>query len=680
MEPDFKGWVTKYGVKCSDGRTIEAGSFAHQTGAQVPLVWQHGHDTPTNILGHVKLEDRPEGTWGEAFFNTSANAAHTKEAVAHKDLDSMSIYANKLVERGKVVSHGVIREVSLVLAGANPEAKIEHVSIRHADGDIEELHDEAIIKVGSELEVEGEAVSHASVSELVQGIEGMTETQRQAVYRLMETASYVKSLSGMGDGERQAILDLLHKDDGDAVEHAVSDKTVQQVLDTLDEEQAAAVAYVVKQFQDGNVKHTEGDNVNVFEKQAREKAGDSGNTGPQTLSHDAMKEIMADASKLGSFKKATEDYALKHGIENIESLFPDPKDLTNAPQWITRRVEWVGTVMNGVTKTPFSRIRTVFADLTYDAARAKGYIKGTLKKEEFFGMFRRTTEPTTIYKKQSLDRDDIIDITSYDVVAWLKGEMRFMLSEEIARAILVGDGREVDDEDKVDATKIRPIAYEQELYAASVPTTLNPGDAATIALVDKIVSTRPLYKGSGSPTFFTTTALLTRMLLVRDADGHRLYKSVAELASDMRVSNIVEVEIVENHTDLLGILVNLTDYRVGTDRGGEVTLFDDFDIDYNKYKYLAETRFSGALTVPRSAIVYRNAGTDTAATPVKPAYVAATKTVTIPTTTGVDYLIDGVVKAPGAYVLDADTRVVAQAKAGYYLPVPAEYKYSPNLT
>jgi hypothetical protein len=639
MEPDFRGWATKYGVKCSDGRVINPKSFSAQNGQRVPLVWQHGHDTPSNVLGHVVLEDRAEGIYASGYFNTNPKAVESKQLVEHRDLDSLSIYANRLVEQNKAVSHGVIREVSLVLAGANPEAKIDHVTIRHSDGSYDELEDEAVIVMGVELE-------HASGNDKTVGdvLETLDEEQMTVVNYLISQAS--KSVS--------------HADSSD------DDKS-----DSDDSDNKSGDDQSKDSNKDDKITHKEGEKVNVFEKTADDK------TEKHSLSHDDMKAIVADAQKSGSLKAAVEGYALAHGIENLESLFPDPKLTTDRPEFLSRRTEWVAGVLAGVRRSPFSRIKTRFADLTFEAARAKGYIKGTLKKEEFFGLLQRVTTPTTIYKKQKLDRDDMIDITDFDVVAWLKWEMRFMLEEEIARAILVGDGRAIDDDDKIRPENLRPIAYEDELYAPRVEMAFPTGDSATNGFIDQVISARALYKGTGTPTFYTTETLITRMLLLRDGDGKRLYRSIGELTSELRVNAVVAVEVMEDHPDIIGILVNLSDYRLGADRGGEVTMFDDFDIDYNQYKYLIETRISGCLDRPRSAVIFRKASA-TLATPTKPAFNQSTNVLTIPTTTGIDYKIDGVTKAAGTYTLTKDTYVDVVAKDTYYVPTTTRYQYSPT--
>lgn len=565
MEADFSGYATKTGLRCSDGRTIMPDAFKHCDSMTVPLVWQHGHHSPDNVLGHAVLQNRNDGVYAYGYFNDTSSAKNAKSLVQHKDITALSIYANQLVERGKQVIHGMIREVSLVLSGANPGALIDFVSIAHADGEVETMDDEAIIYTGLTLEHENK--------------------------------------------EDEKEEELVHEDD----------QTIQDVYDSLSEEQKNVLHYMVgaaleaagksvEQSATNDEKeltHQEGNDAmprNVFEQTEDDKEEKKSHT----LSHDAMKEIVADAARSGSLKHAVEAYALAHGITNIDLLFPEARAVTNVPDWDKRRTEWVSNVMGGTRKSPFSRIKSWSADLTMEEARAKGYVTGALKTEEFFSVARRITTPTTVYKKQKLDRDDIIDITDFDVVAWMRSEMRMMLDEELARAVLVGDGRVMPDPDKIDEACIRPIAKDDPLYTTTVTSgAFTPGTTKPSVLTDLIVSSRVHYKGTGSPTFYTTEVWLTRFLLERDADGRRLYRTIDELAQEMRVAAIVPVEILEEDPKTVGIMVNLTDYTLGADKGGEVNLFDDFDIDYNQYKYLIETRLSGALTKLKSAVVFK---------------------------------------------------------------------------
>jgi hypothetical protein len=591
MEPDFSGYATKAGLKCSDGRIIMPEAFKHMDGMTVPLVWQHGHKEPTNVLGHAVLEAREDGVYAYGFFNDTEAANNARQLVQHKDITALSIYANQLVEKAKSVFHGVIREVSLVLSGANPGALIDNVSIAHSDGSLDVLDDEAIIYTGLELQHED-------------------------------------------DDEDE------YDEDDDEFEHD-EDTSMQDIYESLSTEQKNVVHYMIgaaleaagntlkqsEKEEEGDLSHKEGtQEMNVFEKNKGKE------TETHELTHDAIKGIVADAQKSGSLKEAVEAYALQHGINNIDILFPDAKTIDATPEWIKRRQEWVAGVINGVRSTPFTRIKTRTADLTFDEARAKGYIKGNFKKEEFFGVAQRVTTPTTVYKKQKLDRDDILDITDFDVVAWLKGEMRMMLEEELARAILVGDGRAVEDEDKIrdpagsnEGAGIRSIVNDHELYVhkIDVPISAEPGSDYE-EVIEAVARARRFYKGSGTPTFYTTEAVKTEMLLSKDNYGRRRYNTDAELASALRVSSVVAVEVMEHedHANLLGIIVNLADYAVGADKGGDISMFDDFDIDYNQYKYLIETRVSGALTKVKSAMVIRRSAVVVAEPAPEPAPAA----------------------------------------------------------
>lgn len=575
-KPDFSGWATRANLQCSDGRTILPGAFAHQDKAKVPLVWQHGHNDPDNVLGHTILENRDEGVYAYGYFNGTDKGKNAKELVQHGDIDSLSIFANQLVEKAKQVSHGIIREVSLVLARANPGALIDNIQLQHGD-ELVTIEDEAVIYTGQTLKHGDEAGEVTDPSE----------------------------------------------DEGDG-------PTVQEVFDSMSDEQKEVVHYMVGAALEHNatpegggttITHSGGNpddpkegrsmSRNVFESQ--NKPADQPER--HVLSHDALRELTSDAVKRGSLKEAVEAYALKHGITDIDVLFPEARTLTSTPEYDKRRTEWVSSVLNGTRKSPFSRIKSIVADITVESARALGYIKGNLKKEEFFGLTKRTTTPTTIYKKQKLDRDDIIDITDLDVVAWLKGEMRLMLDEEIARAVLIGDGRAVDDEDKIkdpagatDGAGVRSILNDHDLYAAKIEiedgVALLSSDPS--AVVDAILLEMGQYKGSGQPTFYTTLPTLTKLLLARDSMGRRLYRTASDLAAELGVGSVVPVEVMETQADLIGIIVNLNDYVVGADRGGEVSMFDDFDIDYNQYKYLIETRISGALVKIRSALVVQS--------------------------------------------------------------------------
>lgn len=638
MEPDFTGYATKVGLKCSDGRTIMKDAFAHMDGKTVPLVWQHSKNDPTNVLGHAKLSAREDGTYCEAFFNDTSKGKHAKTLVEHGDITMLSIFANQLVERSKQVFHGVIHEVSLVLAGANPGAKIENVTIRHSDGDVEELADEVVITTGLEFEHAGEeddsSDSEDDGLDLEKIYDSMTEEQKDAVQIMVGAAVEAASSEDSDDSEESAEQSATNNTE-DALNH-----------------------------QEGSENMT----ANLFDQSDKDSGGST-----KTLTHAEKAAIFQAAQQGGSLMHAMQDAVLEHGINNLELLFPEAKELNNTPEWDKRRTEWVASVLNGTRKTPFAKVRTTHADITMDEARAKGYIKGNMKKEEFFSVARRETGPTTIYKKQGMHRDDILDISDFDVVAWLWGEMRLMIEEEIARAILIGDGREVDDEDKINEEKIRPIAKEHELYATKVYV---PEDSSPIDIVDALLTQRSHYRGTGSPTFYTTEPFLTRMLLARDSLGRRYWKTVDELAAELRVSSIVPVEVMESDDSLYGIMVNLSDYNVGTNKGGELTTFDDFDIDYNKYKYLIETRLSGALVKLKSAlVVVPTASTNELAVPEEPTFDGSS--ITIPTVTGVEYQVDGVAVTTSVAVADGESvTVVAVPTTGYYFATSADDEWT----
>ena len=630
---DFSGYATKAGIKCSDGRTILKDAFKHNDGQTVPLVWQHLHDSPENILGHALLENKDGDVYCYGKFNESEMGKQAKELVKHGDITMLSIYANELQQKGKLVQHGSIREVSLVLAGANIGAVIDNLNLVHSNGSETVDETEAIIYTGVGLSTDEKPVEHADKEDPE---EGEVETVEE-------------------------VFDTL----------TPKQKTLVYGLLTLAASDAKADKEDLKQStekKDEDIKHSknEGDEImknNVFDK------GEGAPKGKPTLTHDQLRTIVADAPKYnGSLKESFLAHAVEYGIENIDFLFPDAKTLANSPEFVKRRSEWVNAVFNGAKHSPFSRIKSMSADITLDTARAKGYVKGTLKKEEFFALAKRITTPTTIYKKQKLDRDDIIDITDLDVVAWLKAEMRVMLDEEVARAGLVSDGRDPEDPDKISETNIRPISKDDNFYAHKVQV---PANTAGSTLVEEILRARVNYKGTGTPVYFTTEAILTDLLLVKDKVGRRLYPTEAELAAALRVGRVIPVEVMEGILDangaaLVGILVNMQDYVYGADKGGNVSMFDDFDIDYNQYKYLIETRLSGALVKPKSALVFWRAS-GTLATATAPTFVQGTNTITIPTSTGIEYLIDDVVKAAGDYVITADAFVEARPTTGYYV-------------
>jgi len=604
---DFSGYATKNGLKCTDGRTILKDAFAHQDGLTVPLVWQHMHNEPGNVLGHAVLENREDGVYCYGVFNETSAGKEAKELVAHGDINSLSIYANQLKEQAKKVMHGAIREVSLVLSGANPGAVIDNIAFAHGDGTVTEDETEAIIYTGLSLahadtkETAEEGDDERTVGEV---FETLNEEQKTVVYAMIAQAL---------DGESKAE----HSDDqNDSLKHADKkvgeDATVKDVFDSLTEEQKQVVYYLIGAAledageEDAKHSNTEGDSNmknNVFDKSTEAASAN-------VLTHDQMTEIVADAKKYGSLKESFIAHAETYGFDPIDVLFPDARDVAaGGPVTIKRDQTWVDDVLSSTTHTPFARIRTRFADITAEEARAKGYVTGALKKEEVITLTKRITTPTTIYKKQKLDRDDMIDITDFDVVVWLKAEMRGMLNEELARAVLLGDGRSGASEDKINELNIRPIALDDgavfvhRKQVAFAETTDN--------IIDEIIRLRKFYKGSGVPACYIGTDLLTEMLLLKDQFGHRLYKTVQELASVLRVSRIVEVEAMndairtvgEEDFAILCIIVNLKDYTIGADKGGQVAMFDDFDIDYNQYKYLIETRASGALTMFKSALI-----------------------------------------------------------------------------
>jgi len=567
---DFGGYATKNGLKCTDGRVILKDAFKDNDGMTVPLVWQHMHDSPENVIGHAVLENREDGVYAHCRFNDTPNGQKAKIIVEHGDVAALSIWANSLVEKSKAVIHGIIREVSLVLSGANPGALIDNVSISHADGTISQVDDEAIIYTGLELDHE-EEVEHA-------------------------------------DGP----------DDSASDDNAANEETIEEVFNSLSEKQKVAVyaiigaAAVKPEEEDDTAEHSnisKGDRKimkrNVFDGTSSEKE-------KKVISHELFSEILSDAVKLGSLRQSF----IAHSITNIDYLFPDAQAVDAEPSLISRDMEWVAGVINGARHSRFSRIKSIHADITVETARALGYVTAALKKEEVFGLLHRTTTPTTIYKKQKLDRDDLVDITDLDVVAWLKREMRIMLDEEIARAMLVSDGRDpvAQADDKIPEANIRPIWKDDDMYSHKVQTLVGDG---IDDVLDKYILGRANYKGSGSPTLYAAPTFLTNVLLMKDTLGYRIYKTEAELAAALRVSKIVEVPVMENlvreagATDykLLGIVVNMKDYVLGADKGGEVNFFDDFDIDYNQYKYLIETRVSGALVLPKSALVLEQATT-----------------------------------------------------------------------
>ena len=572
-EYDFGGWATRANLKCSDGVTIMQDAFKDNDGKTVPLVWNHQHDEPANVLGHAELENRPEGVYAYCTFNDTESGQIAKVLVKHSDIKALSIYANRLQKKGPFVAHGQIREVSLVHAGANPGAFIDSVMV-HSDDDSEEF--EATIYTGEDI-----VLAHA------------------------EDEPEKKKEDEMDPEEKKT----------DELEHA-GEETVADVFNTLNEKQKNVVYAMIGNAledagKDGDDKDDDEPDTKGGKDEMKHNVFDQEdeNMENNTLSHAEMKAIIDDGKRHGSLR----DSAIAHGIDDVEYLFPDARNVTNTPIMISRDMGWVQKVMSGVHHTPFSRIKSIFADITEDDARAKGYIKGNLKKDEVFALLKRTTTSTTIYKKQKLDRDDVVDITDFDVVAWLKSEMRTMLDEELARAYLIGDGRLSSSDDKINEQNIRPIWKDEELFTVQTVIELPAdvtADARARAFIRACVKSRKNYKGSGNPTLFTTEDMLTDCLLIEDANMRVIYDSVDKLATAMRVKEIVTVPVMENQSrtvnttlrTLGGIIVNLQDYTVGADKGGAVNMFDDFDIDYNAQKYLIETRCSGALTKPFSAI------------------------------------------------------------------------------
>ena len=550
---DFAGWATRNDIRCADGRTIRKDAFIDCDNTIVPLVYQHDHNSPTNILGHALLENREEGVYMYGSFNDSAAGQDAKAAVEHGDITQMSIYANKLKQVGGNVMHGIIREVSLVLAGANPGAVIEFPVLSHSDDDDDIC--ECIIKTGENI--------------------------------------------------------LIHSNNE---EENMDEKTIEDILNTMNDEQREVVDYLVGAAamlaDEDDEDYEEGDENKDMKHNAFDMTMDDSN---DALMHDALDTILSDGKRFGSLRESFLAHAEDYGIDSIDYLFPDAQNVTDTPQFIKRETEWVADFMNRTHHTPFSRIKSLFANITEDEARAKGYIKGKYKKEEVFSLLKRTTTPTTIYKKQKLDKDDVNDITDFDVVTWIKAEMRLMLDEEIARACLVGDGRLASSDDKINETNIRPIWTDEDLFTIKALVSVKSTDTDDVKaknFIKTAIKARKNYKGSGTPTLYTTADVITDCLLIEDGVGRRIYNTINDLATALRVSKIVECEVMEGLSrndsgttkNLMGIIVNPTDYNIGADKGGSVNMFDDFDIDYNQMKYLLETRCSGALVKPYSAI------------------------------------------------------------------------------
>ena len=606
---DFAGWVTRNDVQCADGRVIRHGAFKDQDGQYVPLVWMHQHGGIQNVLGKVLLQDRPEGTYGYGSLNDTESADIARAILKHDDVTSMSIYANQLTRRGNEVVHGTIREVSLVLAGANPEAKIDEVIV-HGDG----LSDDELYLFNAE----DNTLRHSDTADI----------EFEPVDDIVVHADDSKEDSVADNNDNKKSDDSTATDGKD--EKDTNDMTVEDVVATMNEDQKTALYYLVgqalqnKDKVDSDSKTDDSDEEDAVKHNVFDSASGA-DTNDDVIVHDALNSIITEAKQGYSMRRVFNEYvesndngeaiahAATYGVDPVDYLFPEAKTTTNTPEFIKRDTGWVSQLMSRVHHTPFSRIKSVFADITADEARARGYMKGKLKKEEVFTLLKRTTTPTTIYKKQKMDRDDVIDITDFDVIAWLKGEMRMMLDEEIARAVLIGDGRPTSDDDHISEEHIRPIWKDAELYTINSVIELEGSeteDDIAKSFIRTAIKSRKDYKGSGNPILFTTEDFLTNMLLLEDKIGHPLYDSVEKLATKLRVSQIVTVEVMEDVTrsvdaktrTLMGIIVNPADYNIGADRGGAVNMFDDFDIDYNQQKYLIETRCSGALIKPYSAI------------------------------------------------------------------------------
>lgn len=635
---DCSGWATKANMLCSDGRTIRKNAFEECDGKTVPVVWNHEHNDPNAVLGHAVLENRDNGVYAYISFNNTEAGQNAKTLVQHKDIDRLSIWANKLKQMGGDVIHGVIREVSLVLAGANPGAVIDSV-MAHGDGSEEE----AIIRCGEYIDFDDElthsdegkkgetevgtdnkeqkpAAKNDGEKTVADVLNTLTEEQKTVVYAMIGQALEEAGVNADDEGKTEVKHAASEDDSSDL------DETVADVFNTLTDKQKTVVYAMIEQaLEDAgvdtdDVEHSEEGETdfmkcNVFDKET--------NTQDQEiLTHSEFQEIIGEARRRGSLK----DAFLEHGITDIDTLFPDAQTIDKTPGFIQRDNGWVAGVMAAVHKTPFSRVKSIFADITEDEARAKGYIKGKQKKDEVFKMLKRVTTPVTVYKKQSLDRDDMLDITDFDMIPWLKGEMRMMLNEELARAFLFGDGRSTSAEDKINEQNIRPVWTDDDVYTVKSEIAITKATTAeekAQAFIKACIKSRKAYKGSGNPTMYMSEDMLTDCLLLEDKNGRVIYDTVEKLATRLRVNKIVPVPVMEglsrikgaNTHFLAGLYVNLTDYNVGTDRGGDVTMFDDFDIDFNKQKYLIETRCSGAMCKPYGAVAieFVQATTDIAA-------------------------------------------------------------------
>lgn len=748
---DFSGYVTRNNIRCADGRTILENAFSGNHQGTVPLVWEHGRKDVENILGRVELENRPDGVFGHAFFNKSRKGQHAKASVQNGDVKCLSIFADSLRERVTSMAHklrdvaeGNIREVSLVIAGANPGATIETVNLAHSS-DGEEYLDEALITFGEPLvtvelnhsaedEESEETLEHAADDSAADILETLNPTQKKAVYFLLSQAMTHSAIqhsdesdsdddtdSTDGD-ENQATDDESGADDNAEDESGTDPDNPDATKDAEAEDESDADADDADAATDENSdsdaeaddednpeagdavqhgkNHTQEGNSMTWNAFSHAAGGGATTLDGKTvtLEHgatsrkEAVQKIIKATMRGGDLKTALEDYviehgvmvggSLEHGIENIDYLFPDPKSLTNEPTLLARRQEWVSKVLDGVKKQPMARIRTIHADITMEEARARGYVKGNFKEEEFFELIKRDTTPQTVYKRQTLHRDDVVDIVDLDVIAWMKAEMKLMLDEEIASAILIGDGRSSGDNDKIKVANVRPIASDSDLYVTNVKVNLDDANSSMEELVDRVIENRSEWRGTGTPTFYTSGWVVAKFLNTKDSMGRRIYSNLSEVAAVLRVAAIVEVEVFTRDTNLLGIMVNLDDYSIGTDKGGQATMFDDFNLEYNKLQYLLETRLSGALTRPKSAIVFRKtAASDTEVVPVAPTRVG--NTITVPTVTGVVYkdaagttLVTG---SPTTLTVGQKLVVKASAASGKYLASDAQatwpYRY-----
>lgn len=644
MEYDFSGWATKNNIKCSDGRTIMRDAFKDNDGQKVPLVWNHQHNHPDEVLGHALLENRAEGVYAYCKFNDTESGQTAKKLVVNGDVDQLSIYANKLKSQANNVIHGCIREVSLVLAGANPGAFIDSVISHSEDGDDEE---EGVIYTDENIEVE-------TTKKESEEDTGVVETDEVVIDDPEESKESEESEKK--DESEEDKTDSGNDESGEEVKHS-DDKTIESVFNTLNEDQKKVVNTMTGIVSKGKSLDEQSDefkttvsnmmdSLNDEQKDvvyalvgsaSEVKSSDSGkenkdNEGEDsnmkhnvfeneekndTLVHsEIIADALADAKKYGSMRESFIEHAAANNIENIDYLFPEAKEFNTPPVVIKDNEEWVGVIMNSVRRSPFSRVKTTFAKMDETTARAKGYIKGNMKANIALSLLKRITTPTTVYIKNTMDRDDVIDITDFDVVAWLKGEMRGQLNKELALAMLLGDGRDVSDDNKINEQNIRPIVSDDNLYTIkyevksgrdykNTANSVSENDSLSKGIIRAAIKSRKDYKGSGKPTFFTTEDILTDLLLIEDQNGRIIYDSIEKLATAMRVSKIVTVPEMESRTDIYGVIVNFNDYTAGADKGGHVGMFDDFDIDYNQMKYLMETRMSGALTVPYSAIVLK---------------------------------------------------------------------------